>query len=420
MLNEKISTSITKRIYYGWIIIAMAALSVFFSAPGQTYSISTFIDSYISEFGFSRTSISTLYSVATIISGTLLVFMGRAVDKHGQKNMMVVAGLMLAAACLFSSFITNIVMVFLGFFLLRYFGQGSLTLIPGSLVPQWFEKKRALAISLYTFGGILANMFVPALNIWMINHFSWQVTWRIWSILLIIVFVPLASLLVVNKPEDIGLLPDNQKIKNESDLKDEIKRMEKESWTLNEALKTKEFWFIGIISMIPPMISTGLMFHFFSIMSLKGIDGTAASFVIGLVALPGFIMPIIAGLIIDKVRSKYLVLITLSVITIDMVFVLFVNSPVTASIFMLIYGLAVNVQGVTIGVIWAKYFGRKHLGSIRGAATVFMVVGSAFGPLPFGLSFDLTGGYNTVFIIMAILTVGSMVMAISIKRPQKQ
>lgn len=419
MINKKISKSINKKFYYGWMILFMASISIFFSAPGQTYSISAFIDSYISDFNYSRTLISSIYSIATVISGTLIVFMGRAVDKYGQRKMLIIAGTMLGVACFFNSFIANVGMIFIGFFLLRYFGQGSLTLIPGSLVPQWFERKRAFAISLTNYGAMLSSMIVPIFNVWMISSFGWQIAWRVWSILLLALFVPLMALFIINKPEDIELLPDNKKVKSSKELKDELDKMVRDSWTLKEALKTKEFWFIGIISMIVPMISTGLMFHFFSIMSIKEVSDTAASFVIGLIALPGFIMPVLAGLIIDKVRSKYLISVAMLVIALDLVFVLFINSAVTASIFMLIYGLAINFQGTTLTVIWVKYFGRKHLGSIKGAATVFMVVGSALGPLPFGLSYDITGGYNAVFITMAISAGIGMIMALSIKKPIK-
>ncbi len=418
-MNTAISKKIGSKFFYGWMMIAMAALSLFFSAPGQTYSISTFIDSYIKDFEFSRTMISSIYSIATIISGTLLVFMGKAVDRFGQRTMTIIAGLMLAATCFFNSMISNIFMVAIGFFFLRYFGQGSLTLIPGSLVPQWFENKRALAISLTNLGGVLANMLVPILNVWLITTYSWQFAWKTWSILLALLFVPIIFLLLVNKPEDIGLLPDNRKVEHHDDLKEELYNMEKNSWTLNEAMKTKEFWFVGLISMIAPMISTGLMFHFFSIMKLKGIDETSASFVIGLVALPGFIMPIVSTLIIDRFRSKFIITGTLLLISINMILLLMVNSTWTAALFMLIYGLAINIQGVTISVIWPRYFGRKYLGSIRGAATVFMVIGSALGPLPFGLSYDLTGSYQTVIVIMGLITLLSLGMSLSIRKPKK-
>lgn len=419
MINYKIAKKASSKIYYGWIIVALSALSLFFSSPGQTYSISAFINSYITDFGYSRTLISSIYSTATIISGFLIVFMGRAVDKYGQRNIFIIAGLMLGFACMFNSFIINLPMIFIGFFMLRYFGQGSLTLIPGSLVPQWFENKRALAISLYGLGNMFANMVVPATNVWFINRFGWQTAWRGWSFLLILVFAPIMWLFIVNKPEDIGLLPDNQEVKHEDDLNNELEKMEKESWTLNEALKTKEFWFIGIISMIIPMVTTGLMFHFFSIMEIQGVNETAASFVIGLIALPGFIMPLVASLIIDKTRSKYVIIATLLIIALDLIFMITVSSTVTAATFMLIYGLATSIQGVTLGVIWVRYFGRLYLGSIRGASTVFMVVGSALGPLPFGLSFDLTGSYNSVFLMMAITSIGGIILALSIKKPLK-
>ncbi len=137
--------------------------------------------------------ISTVYSVATILSGSLIVFMGKAVDKFGQRRMLVIAGTMLAVSCMFNSFIINVPMIFFGFFMLRYFGQGSLTLIPGSLVPQWFDKNRALAMSLLAFGNMLGNMIVPAFNTYMISIVGWQMAWRGWSLLLLVIFVPLMA-----------------------------------------------------------------------------------------------------------------------------------------------------------------------------------------------------------------------------------
>ncbi|MDP3385728.1 MAG: hypothetical protein Q8S24_00735 [Eubacteriales bacterium] len=72
-----------KTIFYGWIIVAVGALSLFFSGPGQTYSISIFIDYYIRKFDWSRTAISSFYSIATLISGFSLPFVGRIIDSIG-------------------------------------------------------------------------------------------------------------------------------------------------------------------------------------------------------------------------------------------------------------------------------------------------------------------------------------------------
>lgn len=418
MINYRVGKSVNKLFYYGWIIILVGALGYFFSAPGQTYFLSTFIDSYIEEFKFSRTTISTLYSVATFFSGFLLVFMGRAVDKSGQRKMYIIVGSMLALACILSSLVTNITLIFLSFFLLRYFGQGSLPLISSSLVPQWFDKRKALAIGLYSLGGIIASTFTPSINVFLIDEFGWRLTWRIWSLLLIVIFIPIMYIFVINKPEDIELKPDNQKIKSKEDTEKELLILEKESWKLVEALRTKEFWMVSIIAMIIPLITTGLAFHFFSIMSSKGIGEKSASFAIGLMGLPGFFMPI-AGLFIDRIKPKILIFLMLTTIALNLLFMLSVNSILTASIFMLIYGLTTNVQNITINVTYVTYFGRKYLGSIRGAAQVFMVVGSAFGPIPFGLSYDLTGSYNSAFTAMIFLVIVGAMLSLLIVNPKK-
>ena len=75
-------------IFYGWAIVALSALSMFFSGPGQTYSISIFIDYYIQDFSYSRSFVSGIYSVGTLAAGITLFFVGRAIDRLGQRLVM--------------------------------------------------------------------------------------------------------------------------------------------------------------------------------------------------------------------------------------------------------------------------------------------------------------------------------------------
>lgn len=101
----------SQTLYYGWVIVAVSAFAYFFSAPGQTYSISVFINEYQNTFQYSSTLLSTGYSVATTISGLSLIFMGKAVDRYGPRRMLMVAGGMLALTAFYNSFVSNIVMI---------------------------------------------------------------------------------------------------------------------------------------------------------------------------------------------------------------------------------------------------------------------------------------------------------------------
>jgi sugar phosphate permease len=420
-MNYKIGKSINKNFYYGWAIILVSAISYFFASPGQTFFISTFIDAYIDEFNYSRTEISSYYSIATIMSGSLLVLMGRAVDQQGQRKMLIIAGIMLAMACMISSSITTIPFIILSFFLLRFFGQGSLTLIPGTLVPQWFNKRRAFAISLASMGGIAANLLTPIINTALIAQIGWRMTWVVWAILLVIIFIPIMYFFVINKPEDIDLNPDNQKAQSQEETEMNALILERESWSLSQAIRTKDFWMISLISMINPLIATGLTFHFIDIMATKGITNRdIASFILGFMAIPGFLMPILAGILIDKVKPKLIILFTILIIIFDLIFMLSVDNRITAILFVILFSLMVNIQKTTLNVTYVNYFGRKYLGSIRGLATVFMVLGTSVGALPFGWSYDQTGSYNIAIIGSIALSIIGLILALFIAKPVKK
>jgi len=415
---KTLATKINKKIYYGWVIVIVSAIALIFSSPGQTYSISVFNSYYETQLGYSKTMLSTGYSIATTISGLLIVLVGRAIDKHGQRKMFIIVAIGLALTTLFSSFILNIWMIYISFFFLRFLGQGSMTLIPSSLVPQWFHKKRAFALSLLALGGFFAMFLVPRFNLWMIQTLDWQNAWRIWGLLLLVVFVPIVIFLVVNRPEDAGISMENE----ESDISDEEAQLvlSKESWTLKQAIKTKDFWFIGFASVISPMVTTGVTFHFFSIMSMRDIGSEAAAWIIGFLAFPMLLMPFAAKLFIDKTKPRYIFFITQIIILLSLlILLLWVNNSTTAIIFILLYGLGIAIQSVTINTIYPYYFGRKFLGSIRGAATVFMVIGSALGPVQFAISFDNFGTFSYAIISMMIMTGIASILSLLIHKPKK-
>jgi MFS family permease len=420
LLMKKLALWIGRKFYYGWVIVFISALSIFFSSPGQTYSISIFTNVYVTEFGLSRSLLSTMYMVATIMSGLLLIFIGRAVDKYGQKKMMIIIPILLALTTLFSSFVSSIVMIFISYFFLRYFGQGSMTLSPLSLVPQWFEKKRSFALSITSIGNLLATLTVPFFNYWLIGEIGWQSAWRFWSLALVFGFVPLSILFVINRPEDIGLRLDNNKNNDEADIAYALDVLNKTSWTLKEALHTKVFWFIGLMSIIVPMFTTGLTFHFATIMSVIDVPADDAAKIIGLIALPVGLVPLVAKTFIDKTQPKFIFFTTQILFLISMFSLAFlVKDRLTATIFILFYGFAASIQSIALNTLWPTFFGRKYLGAISAGATIFMVIGSALGPLPFGLNYDLTGDFKISLFVMMGMTVVAMMMALMIQQPVK-
>lgn len=402
--------------HYGWVIVAIAALSQFFSGPGQTYSNSIFIDYYIEDFGWSRSTVSGIYSAATLTAGFLLFFVGRLIDRNGSRKMAVIVSVLLAVACLFNSFVTSLVMLFIGFFFIRLLGQGSMALISNSLIPQWFVKKRGRALSIAAIGGLVSSAAFPLLNVWLIDAFGWRMSWLVLGAIILVLFTPLALFLIQNSPEDMGLLPDNgdaKKIANEPPQKEEV------SWSVKEASKTRAFWLLLLCAAIPGIVNTGLTFHLVSIFNEKSLSLETAAGILSLTALIGLPVTFVTGMLLEKVKVQYMLMLVFAGEIISLFLLQKADFLAAAIVFGVVWGVSMGMERIVMAVVWPNYFGRKHIGSISGISMAMIVTGSALGPLPLGIAFDLFGGYEQILWTLMLFPVFGIVAAFMANPPVK-
>ncbi|WP_102336386.1 MFS transporter [Salimicrobium jeotgali] len=404
------------KFYYGWVIVFVAALSVFFSGPGQTYSNSIFIDYYIEDFGFSRSTVSGLYSAATLVAGITLFTVGRMVDRFGQRVMMIGVGTGLALALFWNSAITGPVMMFVGFFLIRLLGQGSMTLVPNTLVPQWFIKKRGRALSVMAVGTFASSALFPPLNAWLIESFGWRSAWVILGVSILVLFIPVTVWLVRNQPKDVGALPDGtpHKKPGEEEISGEISEV---SWTLKQAMQTRTFWFILFCVMVPALVNTAVTFHVVSIMDMKGLGVGIAATILTVMAVVGFPTTFLTGYLADRFSIHYILAITFFGHILSLVLLFFTSSTLLAFSFAVVWGAVNGFERIALNIVWPNYFGRTHLGSIKGLAQTVMVIGSALGPLPFGIFYDLFGGYQEAILAILIFPVTAVILALLSPKP---
>ena len=197
-----------RRIFYGWFVVAAAGVVVFSSGPGQSYVFSVFIDSIIEDTGLSRTGISVLYLASTGVSAVLVAIVSRLADRYGPKIMLVAAGFGLGAACFGMATATHLVLFFIAFASLRALGQGSLSINCILLVNQWFVSKRGRAVGIMALGAMLSTALFPPFARFLIDTIQWRGAYAVLGAVAIGLVVPVALLVVRNRPEDMGLFPD--------------------------------------------------------------------------------------------------------------------------------------------------------------------------------------------------------------------
>ena len=388
-------------VYYGWVILVVGAIGGVLSSPGQTYAFSAFLDHFIRDLDLSRSLVSTLYTAGTLAASFFLPFVGRCFDRHGARVMITVVGLLLGLACIYMSLVRTAVSLGIGFFLLRQLGQGSLSLVSKNVVNLWWVRKRGRVMGLMgVIGALLGGLFPYFINSLITDH-GWRWTYVILGALVMGVMVPLGWIFTRNRPEDHGLHPDGEVPgTGGSDRPDEPLEI---NWTLAQVLRCPAFW-VSVTGMsVLAMLNTGLYFHIFSILEDSGLSSAVAASVFVPIAATGAAMQLGAGLLVGRVHLRVLLSVALVLNAVILVAATRLTSVPAAYAFGVGLGIQSGIEMLVMGVIFANYFGRRHLGAIAGLASTMQVAASAMGPMPIGIARDLLGSYETVLTGAAIV-----------------
>jgi MFS transporter, OFA family, oxalate/formate antiporter len=84
-----------------------------------------------------------------------------------------------------------------------------------------------------------------------------------------------------------------------------------------------------------------------------------------------------------------------------------------------IIGGGVGGLHLLLRLAWADYYGRQHLGTIRGITLPVQIGGQAVGPVTAGFVFDATGGYSMTFLAFAIIVAVSSLLVLTAVPPSR-
>ncbi len=407
--------------FYGWVILAANALARFISSPGQTFLISVFIDPIISDLGWSRTLVSSLYTAGSLTAGVALVFVGRWLDRYGARTMLLAIGILFGLAALWMSTVDHPLKLYLGFAALRTLGQGSLGLITSTLIALWFVRLRGRAMAIGSIGGAIGMATFPLMAYALISHTGWRDTWVVLALVIWVVMVPIV-LLVRRSPESVGLLPDGRPAQQPTGpvAATPAGTASEVDFSLSEALHSRTFWLLLFASSAMPLIATGLSFHQISLLTGKGIQTGVATAVFGIIGPSQLLGTFIAGFMTDRFPNRHLLVAGQVLLAMTMLWTFLITSSWQALAYGALFGLSIGFMMNVSAVIWPNYYGRRHLGSIRGAAMAGTVAFAALGPLPFGLIYDMTGDYSLAILVLLALPASCAVAALLALPPKKR
>lgn len=393
---------LSRRTFYGWPMVAVAATAIFASGPGQSHTFSVFVPHLAAELDVSNATIAAAYGLATFFAAFALPRLGRLIDRYGTRSLMGSVTVVLGAACLMFAAVAGPLMLTIAFAALRFFGQGSLMMCAANLVAQWFRDKRGFAMGLTALGFAASMAVHPPLGHWLADQFGWRNAWLILGVVTWIILIPPVLFLVWNKPEDLGMSPDG--ISPEPGSAAELQL---DGLSLAQALRTTAFYIVTIGWAFIAMLVTALHFHQVAIMTQQGVGADVASQLFPISALAMVVAMPLVGRLFDELRTRYVFAAGLLITALSLLLASAAHDVGTATAYAICFGVNNALSMTMFGYLMPRFFGRRHLGHLQGAGQLIGVVGASVGPLPIGMA-----------LLLAIAPVLCAVAALFLRTPK--
>ena len=402
--------------FAGWRIVALSAVALGLTGPGQTAGVSVFVDPMIAALDLTRSQVSTAYLVGTLAGALAMPRVGRLIDDRGTRVAMALVGGIFGVVLAGMAGVTGIVTLVLGFTGIRMFGQGGLSLVATTAVAPWFDRRRGLAVGITTAVGSALIALVPLASTRVIEQVGWRGAWLAAALVVWLVVVPIALRGMVDRPADIGQFADGA-VNGPSDA--ELSAAAAKAYTRRQALRTPMFWAVAGAVAATGMIGTGLAFHQIDLLGEQGLTPVqaAANFLPQTFAALG--ATLLVGTLVDRVAARWILLASMLLLAAAMVGVSFVQPGVTAVLYGATVGAAASSARALEAASFPALFGLPHLGSIRGVVVGVSVASTAFGPVALSLGRDLTGSYVEVLLWLLVFPLAVAVIGLMAPVPSR-
>ena len=457
--------------YYGWVIVANTVLVSFSTRAVMAVAVlSVFVVPMTTDLGWSRGLFSGAVSLGGLCAVVTAPLIGRWVDRYG-------SGMLIAA----SSVITGVCAVGLAFITLpwmfyclyvpgRMTFSGPLELGIPTAISNWFIRRRPLGLAVDTVAKGAGLSVMPLVAQFIIIGWGWRTSWAAIGLLCLVVGVIPCLLFIARRPEDLGLEPDpapkrppesetasapsrgntaapssnsnpnpspsgsasphpdtgaaaarssaNPAAATRSDSAN-LNTSTETNLTLAEALHTRAFWLVCGFAAMNYMSQGGISLHQVPHFIHQGIAAPLAALTASIYAFAQIPGGLFWSALARRVPVRFLLAATALLIAAGAVGISVSSTFVTAIATSGLMGFAVGGLHLLVRLTWADYYGRQHLGSIRGVTLAAQVSGQAMGPVIAGFMFDYTDSYRLPFWFFAAGVLLASLLALAATPPRR-
>ncbi|MCZ6855418.1 MAG: MFS transporter [Gammaproteobacteria bacterium] len=371
---------------YKWIVVAYTLIIQAVSLGILVYCFALFAVPWLDEFNATRTYVMLTGSLLQFGVGVFSPFAGRAMDRFSLRSIILLGLALMGTGLVLVSqarSLWQIQLVYATIFPLAAALMGPLA--SQTLIANWFSGKRGFAFGLSATGTNLGGILFPLLAASWLALLGWRDTFIWLAVVSVVVVGPLTWLLLRRSPPatSAGHSADS---------------VDGRFWSTRELLTTSMFW-IPLLCILPLTLTfSAVLLNLGAYSRDLGFDGDTAAQLLALSSLSMILGKFFFGGLGDRLDHRKLYWVAALFMATAMLILLGEPSIWVLAVGVVCVGLAGGGILPLMGLIFGARFGVASFGRVMGLAMIGFTVG-ATGPLLAGWVYDLTGSYDSAFLL---------------------
>lgn len=354
-----------------------------FTIIGLLFSYGVFFTTFEAEFGWSRTLLSSASSISMFMMGVIAIFGGRLSDRFGPRIVLLCTGLCYGAGYMALSLIGAPWQLLLLFATLIPLGMGTHDVVTLSTIARWFDRRRGLMTAVAKVGTAIGQMVVPPLVAFLIGWLGWR------DAVLGLGLAAAALLVVAAMSMSLPAQPKGAAPKPMEGL------------TYAEAKAGRPFWTVCAVQFLFFPTLTTVPLHIVPHATDLGLTAPVAATLLSISGAASVAGRLTIGAFSDRIGGRRSYFLCLTPIFLSLIALIFIDEAAPLFFLMALYGFGHGGLFTVVSPTVAELFGLRAHGAIFGMVLFFGTVGGAIGPILAGRAFDLLGGYDIAFGVLA-------------------
>lgn len=384
-------------IFYGWYMVVGLAIISLISVNLGGITFGFFIRPMQAELDINESYFGWAMSIRMIGFGITSVIIGRLIDRHGTRPLLIAVGIAVTGLIVALSFIQagwQLLAIYTVIGLIGMQGSGG-NLYVSVPIARWFHRNRGKAMSM-VFMGIPAGIFLTPIITLLINNIGWRGTFVAAGVSGGIGIVLVAVFVIRRFPEDMGLMPDGDVLHTSDAVArntTEKPRSPEVSWTRSQAMRSPTFWRLVLVYGFLYLAMSSVALFRIPYFEDQGISRQAIGFAFSAEAVASVLAAIPAGWALDRFRVQYVATIPIMILVGATLVTMAASNTWQVFAATCLFGVGAASSAVSQNMIWPHYFGSIHIGSIRGRGMQVIMLFNILGAPLTGVLKDATGSY---------------------------